>query len=319
MSSLWMGENHLVYVKGSGFLLPFTERYFRYRYQDIQYLAITQTSRVTSTILYTLGLLVFGGIITGIVAAMIGNEPPLSAVIWVAILTGFLLLFLLLLMRNQLLGPTCKCDLRTDQKRERLAPLRRLHIANHAVELLTDIVEQKQQAIFQETQTPLTNDEFKAVSHGNSEIPKTVVPAFIDYLAFGIITLAALHFESVALWAAALALAVLGNVMMISSIARSFKMQTPDSIRRCLLALFSFVMLFGGVAMVYFFQMAGSDRSFVATITGPFQAFAGIPNLGGIPYYIAFLLPSLAIATISLAGVINTLKWQNRIQELNSD
>ena len=36
MSSLWLADDHLVYVKGTGFLMPFLEEYKRFRLSDIE-------------------------------------------------------------------------------------------------------------------------------------------------------------------------------------------------------------------------------------------------------------------------------------------
>ena len=52
MSSLWMASDHLVYVKGSGFLMPFTEEYKRFRFDEIQCLSVVRTSRVGKGVLY---------------------------------------------------------------------------------------------------------------------------------------------------------------------------------------------------------------------------------------------------------------------------
>jgi len=52
MSSLWFGEDHLVYVRGSGMTMPFSEECKRYCYRDIQVVSIAKTSRAAGIVLY---------------------------------------------------------------------------------------------------------------------------------------------------------------------------------------------------------------------------------------------------------------------------
>ena len=62
LSSLWLGEDDLVYVKGSGFLMPFTEEYKRFRLGEIQSFSVAKTSRTGLTLLYVF-LLLFSAVI----------------------------------------------------------------------------------------------------------------------------------------------------------------------------------------------------------------------------------------------------------------
>ena len=52
MSSLWLGEDHLGYVRGTGLMMPYSEEYKRYRYSDIQAVSIAKTSRVAGIVLF---------------------------------------------------------------------------------------------------------------------------------------------------------------------------------------------------------------------------------------------------------------------------
>ena len=45
-SSLWLGEDHLVHVRGSGFLVPFSEEYRRFSLSEIEAVTLARTSRV---------------------------------------------------------------------------------------------------------------------------------------------------------------------------------------------------------------------------------------------------------------------------------
>lgn len=316
MSSLWMGQDHLVFVKGSGFLINFTEYYRRFRYQDIQYLTVTPTSRAGGFATYLLGLLAFGGTLIAIVANRDAEPLSVFLLVTLSILSGGIILFMFLFMRHLLLGPTCVCDLKTSLKQERLGPLNRLYLANQALDVLEEVIREKQ--------THLT--QISGASESGSDLPpptgedrlsigKTVLPAFIDYSLFGVVALAALHLESVALCAAGLVLIILGNLMLVRSLIRSYRYASPDAIRRLLFALLTSIMIFGGVAMVYFIQIVSSNPVFLQTVSGPFEAFAAIPTLGGLVYYLVFLVPTLLILAVSLTGLFQTLKWQKRLSQ----
>lgn len=316
MSSLWLGENHLVYVKGNGFLLPTTERYSRFRYQDIQYIAVSQTSRVWASVGFLLGMLAFGAGAGAIIFSNTGTTPTLDVVIWVAILLAVCLLFVILLARNWLLGPTCKCDLRTNLKRERLLPLNRLNVANQVADRVAQVVEKKQQAIFRgDGDIELGEKEMVTISYQKGRIAKSVFPAFINYLGFALVTLVGLHFQMVALWAAAVALVVLGSVALVVSIVRSYQLQTPDSVRQLLLSLLTASVMFGGVSGVYFFHIVQGESSYMSSPAGVFRAFAAIPGSGLLVYYLAFLLSALAILLFAVLGVVTAFRWQTKFNQ----
>lgn len=67
--------------------------------------------------------------------------------------------------------------------------------------------------------------------------------------------------------------------------------------------------------MVYFIQIVSSNPVFLQTVSGPFEAFAAIPTLGGLVYYLVFLVPTLLILAVSLTGLFQTLKWQKRLSQ----
>lgn len=316
MSSLWMGEDHLVYVQGTGILLPFTEKYRRFRYEDIQYLAVTKTSRFWKSVLYLTGFLVFALPIVAILIFREEGDPGLLTLVPLGILAAGSVAFLILMIRNQLLGPTCVCDLKTTLKRERLQPLNRLHPAEQAVDLLRDVVLEKQRHLVDSSAEPgrVTLSELARAERERLTIPRTVMPAFLDFVVFGLLALGMLHLESIAVCAACLVVAVAGNLMVVGSLIRGFRMSTPDSIRSLLFGLFSSVMLFGGLAIVYFVHMAALNPVFTVGPTGPLEAFASIPGLGGLVYYVLFLASILIILTLAVAGAVTTWRWRERIR-----
>jgi hypothetical protein len=51
-SSFWRGNGHYLYIKGSGFLLPFSEEYFRFEFLKVQSVVATKTARGTVTSIF---------------------------------------------------------------------------------------------------------------------------------------------------------------------------------------------------------------------------------------------------------------------------
>lgn len=310
-----MGEDYLVYVKGTGFILNFTEHYRRFRYQDIQALSVTRTSRGGKITLHLSGLLVCAGSIGLIIN---GAEGGLSTLLLVtlSIFSAGTILFLCLFLRNLMLGPTCFCDLRTNLKTERIVPLNRLHLANQAIDVLGEVIGEKQKHLETDAEpAKVSLSRLAKAEQDRLSIGKTVFPAFLDYAIFGLVALAALHLESIALCATGLVLVVLGNMMLFRSLVRSFRFATPAVIRRLLFVLLTAVMVFGGLAMVYFVDIVSKNTLFLQTVTGPFEAFAGIPNLGGMVYYLLFLAATLFILVPAVAGLFQVLKWRKRLRE----
>ncbi len=321
MSSLWMGEDHLVYVKGSGFLLNFTEQYRRFRYRDIQSFTVTPTGRLGGIVLYLLGFLVFASPMGVIVFRRIGTETlGLGSLIALCFLAAGAIIFFGLLTRHWLLGPSCICDLKTNLKQERLAPLNRLYLTNQAIDLISSAVQEKQKFLLNQSDAAgaVNLDSLEKSEKDNLSIGKLVLPAFVIYVFFGLSGLAALHLESMELCGLSLGLIVLGNMFLTNSIARSFRRASPGPIRKLLFVLFSGVMFFGGIATVYFIHIVLGKEAFMLELTGPLEAFAGVSTLGGPVYYLLFLFSILLVFGIAITGLVQTLSWRKWLAQSDS-
>ena len=147
MSSLWLGEDHLVYVRGSGLLMPFSEEYKRYRYRDIQAVSVAKTSRVVGIVLFILGLISCAGLMA-LVLWQIGDEgvTALKAVS-LSVLSFGALAFAAGLLSHLILGPTCVCDIQTSLSRDRLRPLSRYLRALQVVDRLKGLVRESQEEL----------------------------------------------------------------------------------------------------------------------------------------------------------------------------
>ncbi len=135
--SLWLGADHLLGVDSGGF----TENYKRFYFRDIQAIMIekTKTGQIWN---YIWGVAVF---IT-LVSAIANRSPgPLSQwngddAVGTIVFGGFATLFALFFVINLLLGPTCKCYLRTAVQIEEIPSLRRLHRARKILERIRPLI-----------------------------------------------------------------------------------------------------------------------------------------------------------------------------------
>ena len=313
MSSLWMGEDHLVLVRGSGFLINFTEHYRRFRYEDIQYFAITQTNRAGGIVLYSLSSALFAGIMAIVLAARDAGALSVFLIVVLALLAAGTVFSIVLLLRHLFLGPTCYFDINTKVKRERITSLDRLYVANQTADVLEEIIREKQKPLAAEGGADIS--VLAEQAENRLTIGKTVLPAFLVYSLFGLAGLAALHLESIVLCVAALIMIVVGNLLTFRSIISSYRTATPDVLRRVLFTLLTSVMIFGGLALVYFIQIVSSNPIYIESFTAPFDAFVGIPTLGGLTWYLLFLGSILFVLSTAVTGCVQTLKWKNRLAD----
>jgi hypothetical protein len=135
-SSLWLGEDHLLCIDSNGYW----ETYKRFYFQDIQAVSVrlTQRRQIWNWVLGVPTVLCVGG--WGYDLLVSGN-PGL-----VGIITGlvFTLLFGLPLLANNLLGPTCACELRTAVQTEALPSLCRLPKTRRILDRLRPLIGQAQ-------------------------------------------------------------------------------------------------------------------------------------------------------------------------------
>ena len=147
MSSLWLGEDHLVYVRGSGLLTPFSEEYKRYRYRDIQAVSIAKTSRVVGIVFFILGFISCAGLMA-LVLWQIGDEGVTALKsVFLSVLSFGALAFAAGLVSHLILGPTCVCDIQTSLSRDRLRPLSRYLRAQQVVDRLSELVRDSQEEL----------------------------------------------------------------------------------------------------------------------------------------------------------------------------
>jgi hypothetical protein len=131
--SLWLGDDHLLRISCSGY----SEDYKRFYYRDIQAIITQKTQRggILTIVFASLAVL------TAAVFTPIGINTGRTAFVIGTILFG---IFIIPLVINVALGPTCVCHLCTAVQMELLRSLRRLRTARAAIRLLRPLVEQAQ-------------------------------------------------------------------------------------------------------------------------------------------------------------------------------
>jgi len=128
-SRLWLGTDHLLLARTTGF----SEEYKRFYFRDIQAVVTRRTERreILSVIL------AFTAIVFGVMSVF--STSGWRAFLFV--MTGTVLLALLV---NWLRGPTSVCHLRTAVQTEELSPLKRFRATRKVIERLKPNIEKAQ-------------------------------------------------------------------------------------------------------------------------------------------------------------------------------
>jgi hypothetical protein len=149
-SSVWAGDGHLLYVRGTGLLMPVYEEYRRVRYSEIEAVSVAPTA-------WWWVMLVSGGVmavLAGVPAAVLlvklatGDfSEPGEAAFSVLGLTACGLLTLAALavvVWNAVRGPTCHCGVQTQEGVLRLRPASRTKRAIQVAAAIAAAAEAKQ-------------------------------------------------------------------------------------------------------------------------------------------------------------------------------
>jgi hypothetical protein len=122
-SSLWLGDDHLLFVENTGF----TETYKRFFFRDIQVIVFQQTKRGR---IWNIILGIFAAISLIIIISMMPALPPANwsrdTIAGSIALGSIWALFVLILLLNFFAGPTCKSFIRTAVQTEEVPALCRV-------------------------------------------------------------------------------------------------------------------------------------------------------------------------------------------------
>ncbi|MEX2578195.1 MAG: hypothetical protein WD342_03990 [Verrucomicrobiales bacterium] len=316
MSSLWTGKDHLVYVRGSGILLPFSEEYRRYRYEDIQAFSVVKTSRLGKGILYGIALLFVGGLLALMLAVGGGGSIGIVFAVLASVLSLAGLGLLALLLRHLILGPTCLCDIQTGLSKARIRPLDRYHRAKEAIDRIGARVRESQRDLPVDDAEGGTAESKNAASTAISEpfgVPGVVRPTFGVFLVAGLACLASLHLESPVLVAGTMAVVFAASMLLLLSLVASVRRATPESIRTILWSLLGMLFLLVGIATVYFLVAATRNSAYTMGIVGPLEALAALAVEGGVVLYLVFLGLGAGLFIGALVGLIESTRWSRQI------
>lgn len=315
LSSLWLGEDHLVYVKGSGFILPFTEEYKRFRLSEIQAVNVAKTSRTGWIFLYLFGLLL-GSLIVTLILVVAESMRPITVI---GLSLGFALglVSLGLLARHLILGPTCVCDIQTRLSRERIRPLNRYHRTLEMVRRIDSLVRDRQADVRiggESDGTETSSGASSARSADFFQVPRVVPISFGAFLMLGLGGLLGLHFESLGLTAFVLFMILATSLGLLLALIAVVRKPTPDSLRTVLWLLLGLHFLVIGIDMVYYLVVASREPAYTVGLTGPLEAYAAIPSEGGMALYGVFAGLLGGMTGISFTGLILAGKWRKKIR-----
>lgn len=316
MSSLWLAEDHLVYVKGTGFLMPFLEEYKRFRFTDIQAITLARTSRWGKGSLYALLVLACAVPLVWLFRAVGATSPVAVAAISLLGLGG--LASLALLVRHLILGPTCVCDLQTNLTRERLRPFTRYHGTLEKIAMIEALIRESQAGLME--RAPLAEGAAGISTRPASgfrgdayQVPGPIALVFGVFLVLGLAGLAALHLESVVLTAGVLLMILLGSLSLTMSLVAVVRKPTPESLRAALWVTMGIHFLVVGAGAVYFLIAATDEPAYTIGLTGPLEAFTGIATTGGPVFYAIFAGLFLGFFVVGLVGLLQVAKWRRRL------
>lgn len=315
-TSLWLGEDHLVYVKGIGFGFASKEENRRFRYREIQAITTAGTSRLAKGIL--LGAALFGSLaILGLIFGLAAPEGlELGGAVAASVFGISALLFGGLLMRHLILGPTCVCDLQTTLTTERFGFLNRLYRATEVVRAIEERVRASQKDIEESVKDGvghLTTTTASAALRAAYTVPAIVVPTGLAFAAYGLALLAGLHLEIVALTGTILAATLGLSILLILALVVTVRRATPESIRIALWILLGLLFLLTGVASVSYLILAATEPAYTIGMSGPLEAFTAMGSVGGGVIYGILLALGLAIFIDGMVCCLVALRWKQRL------
>lgn len=311
-SSLWLGEDHLVYVKGSGFLMVTGEEYKRFRLSEIEALNVAKTSRTGAGLLFLVLFLASAGIASLLLGLSDGLGP--ASVTFLSLFVLGALLSLALLVRHLVLGPTCVCDLQTRLTRERILPLNRYHQALEVVKRIDGLIRDRQSGIVIGSADVAGAGTGGVRGDGFYSVPALAVAGFFGFVVFGLVALAALHLESLLLTGVVLFLVLAASLLVILALISAVRRPTPDSIRKILWSLLLLHFLVAAIGSVYYLVAAMREPSYTVGFAGPLEAYTALASEGGMVLYGVFAGLLVGMVAGGIGGILLSLRWRGRIE-----
>ena len=162
---LWLGSDHLLMVRATGY----SEEYNRFFFRDIQAIIARKTEqREIANIVFALV-----AIVMGVLAVTTQNG---WRVFWTTLAGSFLFLLLV----NWLLGPTCACHIRTAVQTTELPTLKRWRRARKVLERLRPLIREAQGTLAPAPQPQEQQSPSQSAATAGSAAPSALASAEVS-------------------------------------------------------------------------------------------------------------------------------------------
>ncbi len=301
-SSLWLGEDHLLYVEGFGLFLSVNERYRRYAYKDIDSVVVASTSVQSLATLWYIVTAAISAVSLAVIAA--DSELPGYRWIFASIAAATLITSLFLLVRHLHRGASCICELSTSVSRVRPRPLRRLKTTEPAVEKLRERIVSARE---------ISDDRSSASSFATTLEPSLpmrprlsawAVPAFLLHLGLAIwmMLVIALSWNGTAAAVLTSLLAFSALITLSLSLAAATRKPAPVEPGMQLWALLGPLGLLGIVALSCYSLFSFRSPELISGSFGFAQMLGSVSTELPNSVTVYLLLLCLALAVFSIAG-----------------
>ncbi len=232
--SLWLGPEHLLVIETTGFLLPFSERYRRIDYANIQSLFWTTSRRRGQlTVVFALLLVIFGGL------TYLSIDSPTAVAIW----GGLAVLMLTLLVINWVKGPTVDLRVQTAVQVLRIKPVKRLARAEEMIRAITPLCLAHQP---QDDGSPAPGASGRTDDNSKPNIQlaglkppwpgsNLVRWALACQILAGLLSISDLFVPALAYSIAVWIVEIVGMVLIIAALTRSIRFALPRMVRTSLI------------------------------------------------------------------------------------
>ncbi|MCB1097332.1 MAG: hypothetical protein KDN22_17295 [Verrucomicrobiae bacterium] len=147
-SSFWRGDSHYLYVKGSGFLLPFSEEYFRFEFLKVQSVVATKTARGTVVSIFCgAGAIIAALLAVASISGLDGSPSDPVLYVLATLLVIAAMVCIAIIAVNIVLGPTCVFRIQTAVRAETIRPLSRWRHAQDVLASMQAEIELAQVAV----------------------------------------------------------------------------------------------------------------------------------------------------------------------------
>jgi len=237
-SSLWLGKDHLLCIDSTGY----GEDYKRFYFRDIQALTLVATNR-RSVWNWVLGVLLFSCAAAWGIDLLTPQDLSLAGIITGSVVTLF---FAVLLLINNLCGPSCACHLRTAVQTEVLPSLNRLRRARRVLDRIRPLIEEAQgrlsaEKLASKLANPAAPDTPPVIARRRAA-PATVPPRYYSGITHQVLfwlllvdvplTAASAFYESIWMDVAGVVLLLVSVAYAIASVVKQHNTTLPSGLKR---------------------------------------------------------------------------------------